>query len=218
MKETPLSQPKIRVGVFEEDPLRLIGVRALLQGETDIEVLPLADCAAAEGGKIEVVLIRGHQGRTLRRDIETIQAGWPYRRILISGSGLSQDQLIEALVLGAKGYISENTRGNELAQAIRSVYRGIVWAPRSLLAAAIERIITSSESTRLIRRAALTQREKQVLELLVTGSSNKEIAVPLGIEVRTVKAHVSRLMRKFGAKNRIAVSIQAVQSALVTTT
>ena len=61
----------------------------------------------------------------------------------------------------------------------------------------------------------LTAREKQVLEMLVEGRSNKEIGNPLGIEERTVKAHVAKLMHKVGVKNRVALSVHAVRHSLV---
>jgi DNA-binding NarL/FixJ family response regulator len=56
----------------------------------------------------------------------------------------------------------------------------------------------------------------QVLGMLVEGRSNKEIGLPLGIEERTVKAHVAKLMRKVGARNRIALSVEAIRHSLVT--
>ena len=64
---------------------------------------------------------------------------------------------------------------------------------------------------------SLTDREKEVLEMLVAGRSNKEIGGQLGIEERTVKAHVAKLMRKVGVQNRIALSVHAITHSLVTT-
>ena len=63
-----------------------------------------------------------------------------------------------------------------------------------------------------------TDRERQVLELLVGGSSNREIGNTLKIEERTVKAHVAKLMRKVGVQNRIALSIHAITHSLVRNT
>ena len=65
-------------------------------------------------------------------------------------------------------------------------------------------------------RVTFTDREKEVLELLVAGRSNKEIGSALGIEERTVKAHVAKLMRKVGVQNRIALSVHAITHSLVT--
>ena len=65
-------------------------------------------------------------------------------------------------------------------------------------------------------RITFTDREKEVLEMLVAGRSNKEIGSALGIEERTVKAHVAKLMRKVGVQNRIALSVHAITHSLVT--
>ena len=62
---------------------------------------------------------------------------------------------------------------------------------------------------------AITDREKQVLTMLVTGLSNKEIGAPLGIAERTVKAHIAKMMRKIGVHNRIELSVHAVAHSLV---
>ena len=64
-------------------------------------------------------------------------------------------------------------------------------------------------------RVTFTDREKEVLEMLVGGRSNKEIGARLGIEERTVKAHVAKLLRKNGVQNRVALSIHAVTHSLV---
>jgi DNA-binding NarL/FixJ family response regulator len=61
-----------------------------------------------------------------------------------------------------------------------------------------------------------TDREKEVLELLVAGRANKEIGSVLGIEERTVKAHVAKLLRKVGVQNRVALSVHAITHSLVT--
>ena len=65
-------------------------------------------------------------------------------------------------------------------------------------------------------RVTFTRREKEVLEMLVAGRSNKEIGSPLGIGERTVKAHVAKLLRKVGVQNRIALSVHVLTHSLVT--
>jgi DNA-binding NarL/FixJ family response regulator len=75
----------------------------------------------------------------------------------------------------------------------------------------------SSSAGRLVPadRLSFTDREKEVLEMLVGGRSNKEIGAALGIEERTVKAHIGKLMRKSGVQNRLALSVLAVTHSLV---
>jgi DNA-binding NarL/FixJ family response regulator len=79
----------------------------------------------------------------------------------------------------------------------------------------IERVSSAPARGFPAGRAAFTVREKEVLELLVAGRSNKEIGSPLGIGERTVKAHVAKLMRKVGVQNRIALSVHALTHSLV---
>ena len=100
-------------------------------------------------------------------------------------------------------------------QAIRVVSQGSVWAPRRVLSIFIERVSQSPGRFFPAGRTAFTDREKEVLEMLVGGRSNKEIGAPLGIEERTVKAHVAKLLRKIGVQNRIALSVHAVTHSLV---
>jgi DNA-binding NarL/FixJ family response regulator len=84
-----------------------------------------------------------------------------------------------------------------------------------VLSAFIERVSSAPGRISPRDRDAFTDREKQVLELLVLGHSNKGIGSALVIEERTVKAHVAKLLRKVGVPNRIALSIHAVTHSLV---
>jgi len=117
---------------------------------------------------------------------------------------------------GAKGYVDEAASPAEFAQAIRIVNQGSVWAPRRVLSMFIERVSSAPGRIFPAGRVTFTDREKEVLEMLVAGRSNKEIGAQLGIEERTVKAHVAKLMRKVGVQNRIALSVHAITHSLVT--
>jgi DNA-binding NarL/FixJ family response regulator len=79
----------------------------------------------------------------------------------------------------------------------------------------IDRVTSSPGKIFPAGRVTFTDREKEVLELLVAGRSNREIGQALQIEERTVKAHVAKLMRKVGVQNRIALSVHAITHSLV---
>ena len=79
----------------------------------------------------------------------------------------------------------------------------------------IERVSSTPARSVPAGSVTFTVREKEVLELLVAGRSNKEIGSPLGIGERTVKAHVAKLLRKVGVQNRIALSVHALTHSLV---
>jgi len=87
---------------------------------------------------------------------------------------------------------------------------GDIWVPRRVLSRLIDRLLTISESSFADTSPHLTDREQEVLDLILMARSNREIAAKLGIEERTVKAHVGRLMRKTGADNRIELSVRAL--------
>ena len=82
----------------------------------------------------------------------------------------------------------------------------------------IDRVTSSPGKIFPAGRVTFTDREKEVLELLVAGRSNREIGQALQIEERTVKAHVAKLMRKVGVQNRIALSVHAITHSLVGST
>ena len=79
----------------------------------------------------------------------------------------------------------------------------------------VDQAYRSSEHGVFANRRPFTSREKEVLGMLVAGCSNKEIAAPLGIEERTVKAHVAKLLRKVGVSNRVMLSVHAITHSLV---
>ena len=79
----------------------------------------------------------------------------------------------------------------------------------------IERAITQPKRMWPGVIGVITDREKQVLQMLVSGLSNREIGAPLGIAERTVKAHIAKMMRKVGVHNRIELSVHAVARSLV---
>jgi DNA-binding NarL/FixJ family response regulator len=121
----------------------------------------------------------------------------------------------DAVATGARGYVSEAASAATFFSAIRTVNQGAMWVSRHVFSMFIERLGGAEPRTSHSRSTHLTAREKQVLEMLVQGRSNKEIGEPLGIQLRTVKAHIARLLRKIGVPNRIALTVHALSHELV---
>lgn len=164
---------------------------------------------------IDVILLSNSNGQNLFDLMASLKTSRPDLRIVVTGSGMDEETILKAVASGAKGYVDEAASPTEFVQAIRIVNQGSVWAPRRVFSAFIERVSSAPARISLRDRDALTDREKQVLELLVLGHSNKGIGSALVIEERKVKAHVAKLMRKVGVPNRIALSIHAVTHSLV---
>ena len=216
MKAAPAKKPLIRIAVVESDPLRFVGFRALFDSEPDFELIAAAlpDIGVLQG--IDLVLLSSRAGQNLFDVMASLKAARPDLRIIVTGSGIDEETILKAIASGAKGYVDEAATPAEFVQAIRIVNQGSVWAPRRVLSMFIERVSSSPGRIFPAGRVTFTDREKEVLEMLVAGRSNKEIGAALGIEERTVKAHVAKLMRKVGVQNRIALSVHAITHSLVT--
>ena len=216
MKPVPAKKPRIRIAVLESDPLRFVGFRALFDTESDLEILASSIPEVPTLGNVDLVLLGSRNGVNLFDTMAGLKATRPDLKIIVTGSGADDETILKALAAGAKGYVDEAAAPLEFVQAIRMVNQGSVWAPRRVLSTFIERVTTSPGRIFPAGRVTFTEREKEVLELLVAGRSNKEIGSALGIEERTVKAHVAKLMRKVGVQNRIALSVHAITHNLVT--
>ena len=154
-------------------------------------------------------------GQNLLDVMATVKAARPNLRIIVIGSGTEDETILKAIAFGAKGYVDVAASPADFVHAIRVVSQGSVWAPRRVLSTLIERVSSSAGCIFPASRMTFTDREKEVLAMLVEGRSNKEIGATLGIEARTVKAHVSKLLRKNGVANRIALSVHAITHSLV---
>lgn len=216
MKPATARKPTIRIAVIETDPLRLVGFRALFESEPEFELVSTTLEKVTTEPNLDLVLLGSHAGRNLFDVMAGLKAARPDLRIVVSGSGADDETILKALAAGAKGYVDEAASPQEFVMAIRIVNQGSVWAPRRVLSIFIERVTSSPGRIFPAGRVTFTDREKQVLEMLVAGRSNKEIGAALGIEERTVKAHVAKLMRKVGVQNRIALSVHAITHSLVT--
>ena len=215
MKSTPAKRPPIRIAVVESDPLRFIGFRALFDSEPELELHAITAAEISTRGDIDLILLGSRGSQNLFDLMAGLKAARPDLRILVTGMGTDDETILKALAAGAKGYVDEAASPAEFAQAIRIVHQGSVWAPRRVLSTFIERVTSSPGRIFPAGRVVFTDREKEVLELLVAGRSNKEIGSVLGIEERTVKAHVAKLMRKVGVQNRIALSVHAITHSMV---
>ena len=216
MKPAPVKKPKIRIAVIEPDPLRLVGFRSLFDSEPEFELVAVPLDKVAAEPDLDLVMLGSHGSQNLFDVMAGLKAARPDFRLLVCGSGADDETILKALTAGAKGYVDEAASPEEFVMAIRIVNQGSVWAPRRVLSLFIERVTTSPGRIFPAGRVTFTDREKEVLEMLVVGRSNKEIGAALGIEERTVKAHVAKLMRKVGVQNRIALSVHAITHSLVT--
>jgi DNA-binding NarL/FixJ family response regulator len=209
-------KPLIRIALVESDPLRVVGFRTLFESESGFELVPASLSDICGLASIDLVLLSNCRAQDLFDLMASLKGTRPDLRVIVTGSG-EEGTILQALVAGAKGYVHEAASPAEFVEAVRIVSQGSVWASRRVISLFIERVSSAPGRVFPAGRVTFTDREKEVLELLVAGRSNKEIGSPLGIGERTVKAHVAKLMRKVGVQNRIALSVHAFTHSLVTT-
>jgi NarL family two-component system response regulator LiaR len=134
----------------------------------------------------------------------------PETQVIALTSFPEGDLVQQALQAGAIGYLIKNTPIDELAEAIRSAFRG-----RSTLAPAAAQALVEVTARQPNPRDELTERQKEVLALVVKGLSNTEIAQRLVISQATVRYHVSTILSKLGAANRAEAAALAVKYKLI---
>jgi DNA-binding NarL/FixJ family response regulator len=215
MPTSQRGRTRVKIGLIEPEPIRVAGYRSIFEDTPHIEIIPTDMDGLVANSSLTMAMVGLHSSVGSFDVMSSIKAARPDLRILVMGSDSDDETIITAITAGAKGYLEENATPEQLEMAIDVVQSGSIWAPRRVLSQFVDRALHTSP--RPLRRDGLhfTQREREVLKLLVAARSNREIAQTLGIEERTVKAHVARLMRKVGVENRIALSIHAVTHALV---
>jgi DNA-binding NarL/FixJ family response regulator len=191
-----------RIGVVATDTLRVLGLQSILP---QFEVIHLTAPGALDDVNLSLVLIDAECTSHLFELIATFHHIRPQLKLIVLGTETSPEYIQRIIGAGAKGYLTLTARETELAMAIDMVRDGSVWAPRKVLSQLLDRQpgFTSSASA----PPKFTPRELQVLDLLRSGRSNREIGLVLEIDEGTVKAHIGRLLRKVGVNNRIALTI-----------
>ena len=203
----------LTVGLVNFEPLRITGLRSILEAEPQIVVRVASIDDVLADSSIGLVLFGLSNPPSFER-MSCLRVERPNLKLIVVGSLREDETIIDAIAVGAKGYVEETTQPAQLLQAIEIVQSGSIWAPRRVLSLFVDRMLQFS--TKPVRRHnhRFTEREQQVLRLLVAARSNREIAQTLGIEERTVKAYIKKLMSKVGVDNRVALSMHAATTAL----
>jgi DNA-binding NarL/FixJ family response regulator len=204
MDEAPAKRAD-RVGVVATDPLRVLGLKAIFSEAMQLEIVHLSVPGALDDAHLALVLIDAECTPHPLELISTFRQVRPFLKLIVLGNDTSQEYIERVIGAGAKGYLALTSTESEIRMAIDMVRDGSVWAPRRVLSRLLDRQRNSARSA--AGPPKFTPRELQVLHLLRAGQPNRAIAIALGIDEGTVKAHIGRLMRKVGVNNRIALTI-----------
>ncbi len=204
----------LRVLVAGRHPVVRAGLRGLLADQGDVEVVgeaTSADALDVLGAELraDVILLEwtetdvGHAASADGTDVP----------ILLMGALGNQGSLSALLATGARGFLLQDASGEEVAEAARAVARGLVVVDAALATAAL-----SPQPVSIMEDGVdgpLTDRERQVLELMAEGLPNKTIAQRLGISEHTVKFHVGSLLAKLEAASRTEAVAVALRRGLL---
>jgi two-component system response regulator DevR len=205
----------IRVFLLDDHEIVRRGIANLLTSEGDIEVVGEAGTAAEALARIpasrpDIAVLDARlpdgSGIDVCRDIRSNQ---PSIRCLILTSYDDNDAVFAAVMAGASGYLLKEVRGTSLVEAIRQVAAG-----RSLLDPSVtERLLDKLRQPAAVdqRLAALTEREKEILDLIADGLTNRQIGERLFLAEKTVKNYVSGLLAKLGMQRRTQAAVYGSQ-------
>jgi DNA-binding NarL/FixJ family response regulator len=211
----------LRLLIADDQPLMRAGFRAVLEATGDMEVVAEAGdgieaIEAARETRPDVILM---DIRMPNLDgIEAIKRLPNYRVLVLTTFGLDE-YIVEALRAGASGFLTKDVPADELVHAVR-----VIAAGDALLTPAVTRQLLDRVARRLpapvggegqAALSELTEREREVLELLARGMSNAEIAGALVVGDATVKTHVSNVLMKLGLRDRVQAVVLAYEIGLV---
>ena len=210
---------KIRLLLVEDNRLLREGLTAMLNEQPDIEVV-----AAFGNGKDAVLeatrelnpqiilLDLGLKGKNSLRLVESVKKEYSTVKLIVMDLIPVQADMIEFVKAGVSGFILKDATFNDFAGTIRSVASGTSVLPPSLTGSLFSQIIervTGEEKASLIDAVRMTKREREVIDLIAEGLSNKEIAQRLSIATYTVKSHVHNILDKLALHTRLQVASYA---------
>ena len=212
----------MRVVLADDHDIVRRGLRALLQNEPGVDVV-----GEASDGREALDLCQELQPDLAILDIAMPQLNGievaaqairhnPRLRVVMLSMYAHESYIIRALTAGAKAYLLKDTTEEDLIPAVRAVTQG-----RSFFSPAISQIL-AEDYVRYLQQsgqedsyALLTDREKQVLQLLAEGRSNKDVASLLGIGLSTVETHRANIMQKLALHNTAELVLYAVRKGIV---
>src|SRR5688500_11626862 len=208
----------IRIALADDHNVVRQGLRALLEGVKDFRVV-----GEARDGKEMVELVTRERPDVALVDVampslngveaaRRIVRDMPQVKVLVLSMYTGEEYVREALAAGASGYLVKDSAADELTEAIRIVARG-----ERYLSPAIAHLAGKTSSGGQSPLDRLTTREREVLQLIAEGNSNKEIAARLALSVKTIEAHRTNLMAKLDIHDTASLTRFAIARGLVST-
>src|SRR5215218_3598987 len=214
-----------RLLIVDDEALVRAGLKMILESDADLEVVAEADDGADAAAMVvkhrpDVVLMDIRMprldGLAATREVQALPD--PPKVVVLTTFDLD-DYVFRALQAGASGFLLKDTPPRELVQAVKVVAAGDAMLSPAVTRRMIGHFTASQASSRqrdaLRRLSSLTAREREVLLAVGRGASNADVGRELFMSEATVKAHVSRVLAKLGAANRVQAAILAHDAGLL---
>jgi two-component system, NarL family, nitrate/nitrite response regulator NarL len=207
---------KIRVVVVDDHPLFREGVVTILGNELDFEIVGQgADADEAIHITLDllpdIVLLDIDMPGNGIKAAQAIAAACPVTKIVFLTVSEADDVLVNALKAGGRAYILKGVAGRELARILRAVNEGESYVPPKLAASLLLEMSDTRQQEKVPVNPMdeLTERERQILEQLAAGLSNKEIGAKLFLTEKTVKHYMTNILQKLQVRNRVEAALVA---------
>lgn len=216
---------KIRLLVVEDCQVARYGLRLTFEKAGDIEVIDEAEDGSSALEKCaslspDIVLL--DVGLPVMDGLEAaakIKGTFEKTKIIMFTSHDSPDEVFVALSAGVEGYCLKNVSAEQLVRAVRAVNTGVMWLDAGVAKCVLKGLDSSQRADQARRsrtddldsKFPLTPREMEVLELLVEGMSNQQIAEKLVVSAETVKTHVRHIMEKLAVADRTQAAVKALR-------
>jgi DNA-binding NarL/FixJ family response regulator len=220
-----MTQKTIKLMIVDDQRLVREGIASLLALQEGIQVLGMATngeeaIAMAEELKPHVILMDVRMPRMdgIAATIE-IRKRLPDCQVLMLTTFDDDEYIVKSLTAGASGYLLKDIPAQDLAQAVRLTHAGIYQLSPSVAGKLVGQLSLSALRSSQARKSTtpevdLTERELEVLRLVATGATNREIAEKLSVSEGTVKNHMSNILTRLGLRDRLQAALYALENGL----
>ena len=212
---------KLRILIVDDHAIVRAGIRSLLEGQSDIEIV-----GEAAGGEEAIQKTTELRPQLVLMDVampgmggieatRRIKKDFPETSVLVLTMHDDEEFFFPVLRAGASGYVLKEAEPQDLLNALRVVQEGQVFFSPAVAKVLLEGFVTASSGPRDEKYGSLTTREREVLRLAATGQTNRQIAEGLFLSVRTVEKHRQSVMHKLGFDKREDLTKYALRQGLI---
>src|SRR3984885_820654 len=214
-------KPAVRILVADDHAIFRDGLRKLLEGSDDVSII-----GEASNGNEAIKMMAKLKPDILLLDLrmpekdglgvlEEINFDTVTTRVIVLTAAEDDRDVVRAMRLGARGVVLKQSASDLLLKSIRKVNDGEIWLDNRMTAEVIDAFKKSSEAGQRREKPLLSDREKEIVQLVAQGFRNREIGEKLFISEQTVKNHLHNIFDKLGVSDRLELALYAIHHRLI---